>query len=562
MKISILIIAILSLFSTSSSQGIVLEYAINHLNEMYPSKILTCKDQLIELIAPDDNNPENCYLWQPAPDQFKYQRIITVEPQITTDYSIQITNYTTGENHIYFITVYVIDHIELYELNNIQECMERRSLVLKGELIGERMNEISYSDTKKAFIHFRRLINNNFYPDHKWFPVVGGKFSNILLAPSPTEPFHTVEYYAVLKGPGLECISNPVSLKVHRLWIEKFKDPESPQDHFVVVDRSIHHEALASPDCTNYDWKLLGSLKSWPLSNKSERQSNQLIIQNTGLLNTKTSDFGKTNGIIFISCKDETGQKYVTFSDFFNSPNNGNSSSINEIIRVMPSAFRASVFFKKDEPHPKYNYYIPNWFEYWVKSIHSKIEKGTDKYSFIDLNDPNNNQYLSDRGFYTPPYNPQNGLTPDCVYLTKNASETKKYIFIDYKSGKLIKEEKTTGIHTSVNTIYHEQEHRKIWFESWPYGYEIQQDLDLDLYNDTWEKNQKKYNFSPDRGIIPDLKDKYDVNNNNSNGTLYEEIFRCGQLEISMIKTGKIKDFDSYDWSYDPNSIFQGKQWK
>lgn len=543
-------------FHLLDGQGTIMEYGTNHLNELYPKKILICKDQVIELTAPDDHNPENCYHWSPVSDPYKYLRSITIEPQITTDYSVQITNYTTGESYIYFITVYVIDHIDLYETNNIEECMERRQLILNGELIGTRMNEVNYSQDNQAFIFFRRRINNNYYPDHKWFPVVAGKFKNAFLAPTPAGPFQLMDYYAVLKGTGTECISNPVSIKIHRLWIEKFKDPASPQNHFVVVDRNIHHEALASADCANFSWELRGSTKVWTLNQNESRQSETMIIDKLSVINKNTQDFRFSYGVIKVSCKDETNQEYISFSDKLELPDNGNSTTTNAIVRIMPQTFRASVFYKKDEAHPRYNFFVPHWFIYWRQGVGFTPPLINDV-KFIDINLPEFEYFKINKvfGLYQKPIEPRS-FDANTVLITQLASEEFSFPPVSELHG-----HKINGIHNYFSTYSHELEHAKIFLENWPNGYNAIEDTDKDYYNDNWEIAHSSNKFEVRKNVIKDTVDIYDPENKNSVGFLYEE-FRCLNTEEELVRRDLIKKHDHADWSFDPNFIFNGKQWK
>lgn len=545
-----------SFFNLLEGQGIILEYGTNHLNELYPKKILICKDQVLELTAPDDHNPENCYHWSPVSDPNKYLRSITIEPQITADHSVQITNYTTGESYTYFITVYVIDHIDLYETNDIEECMERRQLILNGELIGSRMNEVNYSQDNQAFIFYRRRINNNYYPDHKWFPVVAGKFINTFLAPTPAGPNQLMDYYAVLKGTGTECISNPVSIKIHRLWIEKFKDPASPQNHFVVVDQNIHHEALASPDCANFSWELRGSTKVSTLNLNQSRQSVNMIIPTLSVVNKNTQDFGISYGAIKVSCKDVTNQEYITFSDKLELPDNGNFNTNNAIVRITPQTFRASVFHKKDEPHPRYNFFVPNWFIDWRQGVGYTPPLVNDV-KFIDTKLPEFEYYKNKKayGFYQKPIQPRI-FEANTVFITQLASEEFSFPQVSELHG-----HKINGIHNYFSTYTHELEHAKIFLENWPNGYNAIEDTDLDYYNDNWEIDHKSYDFKVRQTGIKDTVDIYDPDNPKSIGFIYEEIRRV-KTEEELVLSSKVREHDHKDWSFDPNSRFNGKQWK
>jgi len=83
----------------------------------------------------------------------------------------------------------------------------------------------------------------------------------------------------------------------------------------------------------------------------------------------------------------------------------------------------------------------------------------------------------------------------------------------------------------------------------------------FNLYNDNWEWDNRRFGFALMQLGIPDLVDKYDIANKLSNGTKYEEA-RCEEIEVLFWLSGKTKENDPFDWSFDPLTLIQGKQWK
>ena len=428
--------------------------------------------------------------------------------------------------------------------------MELTTLRLKGALMGLRMNEVSWSQLR--YLHVILSAGNT--KNYQWFPLVEGKFSITLEAPLSYEAMRTIEYTAALQLGIDECLSIPLPIHVHRLWIEKFEDLEAPQKNFVVVDRPIRHEAKAAADCHSFEWELRSKEKQWILQNQYQKNSDQMQIEKSSIVNKSTSDFGIKHGIIRVSCKDATGRTHIVSSYKLVSPH----ADTNVNSREMPNKFYASVFFKKDDAHPGYAGYIPNWFPYWLSPIQTNIKYGTNHYEFIDLNKPEFQKYSDLRAFYNPVVTPE--FHANHIYMTRKASEDHEYN-LKQKHPKPTIVVITSGIHTCTNTVYHEQEHHAIWLENWPNGYDSNQDLDLDLYNDNWELKHDQFKFAIRQLGVPDLEDKYDINNKFSNGTKYEEA-RCEEIEVLFWLSGKTKENDPFDWSFDPLTLNQGKQWK
>ena len=83
----------------------------------------------------------------------------------------------------------------------------------------------------------------------------------------------------------------------------------------------------------------------------------------------------------------------------------------------------------------------------------------------------------------------------------------------------------------------------------------------LEQYNDDRETENRSFGFAIRQIRLPDLEDKYDIKNEFSNGTKYEEA-RSQELEVLSWLRGKTKENDPFDWSFDPLTLIQGKQWK
>jgi len=186
------------------------------------------------------------------------------------------------------------------------------------------------------------------------------------------------------------------------------------------------------------------------------------------------------------------------------------------------STKKVQVFFNKDE----YNIHdnsVPNWFYYWKQIINLKLISQL-------LFDPQLEDYGST--------DPLNRITKISQQASENNDETDD-----------------DGIHAFFETIEHENHHNVIWDEIWPNGYDPALDTDNDFYRDYWEDLSSAgiaYGFHSN-----DNSDEY--GNEFGSGYMYEED-NCRNLEhlISSIKTL----YDLEDWSYDPNLIYQGKQWK
>ena len=200
---------------------------------------------------------------------------------------------------------------------------------------------------------------------------------------------------------------------------------------------------------------------------------------------------------------------------------------------------KAQVFFLKDEPN-FWKMHEPNWFYYWKQFV--SLGKGIELIYEGDLGNV---------GGYVYP----GGKT---IYIGKNAST------INARWGR-------TGIHLLVEVIAHENEHITIFEELWPFGYNPDKDCnspnsdcDNDRYPTWFELSEKgvMFGFSP---LEP--TDNYDEKTlvvedelwfSNPAGYKYEE-YRCRRIAEP---NANVKIYDQFDWSFDPEGLYQGKQFK
>jgi len=116
------------------------------------------------------------------------------------------------------------------------------------------------------------------------------------------------------------------------------------------------------------------------------------------------------------------------------------------------------------------------------------------------------------------------------------------------------------GIHTFYETLAHESHHITLWNGWWGAGNlpDPSDDIDGDSYPDSWETSDPEaiiYGFA-----VPQ-NDDYSSGVNigttgNSAGYNYEED-KCRAIEHALMETAH----DNKDWSFDPTSSNQGKQW-
>ena len=208
---------------------------------------------------------------------------------------------------------------------------------------------------------------------------------------------------------------------------------------------------------------------------------------------------------------------------------------------------KAQVFFLKDEPnfwHPE----EPNWSYYWKQIVDKKKISSLKYLTLSEIIKVCKKDVIA------------------CVQAKGDRSCVYRQL-ISEKPGYT----NNVGIHAFVEILAHENHHITLAEYFWPNGYNPDNsgcnnetdgpysDCDKDYYPKWFEISDdgKLYKFDPYNDV-----DRYEQKKDGSpywrsNGYRYEED-KC--LEIQ--KKAKVNVYDTEDWSFDLNNIFQGKQWK
>lgn len=553
---------------------------------------LLCKGSDLDLVMDPMPSPAHCYKWyrrdQPGqafallPDEGSR---ISVNPVRTAWYRCERypknaqTQCSGVPDKIQYFKVYVVEGPDLsYMLLNGDHIYTRNQGVIGNP---ETMDEyIDYDLTGGVILYYYDDLDDMEYKHlniNMQFTSQNGEINRTLtinpeggfqfvinqkMVPIPyvRQDGESKEYELKIQAEICGLLSEEISIKVKRLWIEEFKNASAPSNHMVVMDLPIKFNAFSAQyNCTDFKFSF-DQFWGDPLNNTSRQGTNMLInsqeVYNKNLRSIRNEDLGDTHGKIVLSCN-YFANKTNHILRVSNDPIMGKSIIIfGTKISIPAMRFMAhdkrylvQIFFDKYR-----DYYpniiqngqrIPNWFYYWRFGLLGPHMFDFNSMEYNVSNDPNFIYY----GLTTfnkivnapPPY----ALFPD-LDIYDEASRT------DVESG-------AEGIHCFNAVLFHEFEHVVIKREQFPnLLYDPANDLDGDLYNDVWETTNPiaialgfKVRFNPDD------EDRYDKG---GNGYGYEEA-RCRNLQALEYENGECDDYDDNDWSYTTEKE-QGKNWK
>lgn len=511
---------------------------------------LVCKDDNCLKLTPwEAKDPSKCYTWEPQNaiegDFHNYE--ITGCPEVTTLFICKKIDCTTGQIiKTYKIKVYVIEDIQLNEINGLPggEYMDEYTvLYFKGTLIGADLADVS---TAKSVIRLEFQTSQNHGIPSSDLTIKNGIFYSSALKVQyvkPPEKEYVLQAKAYWNNNNIQCESNVIQIKIIRLWIDYFSDDATSDQNRVywqvVVQRPIQYKAIATNYCKNFKWKLMSK---WELLNTNKKEGHDMIIDSTKVgTNTINNDYGITHGNVYLSCKDHKNRSIEVTSSM--AVRQSSPGSLPIYYRYM-STKRCSVFFHKDSRYPSTNPFsiTPNWYIYWIYGGCANFK-----------------DYFLPKKYYKGNGRIGNEIKYGETYIDYHKFPIYGQLFLYDDASKFDQIAMTHGLHCFNSVIFHESYHVEIKRVFWANdGWRSWADTDDDGYPDWWEKLNPNLGFE----VRPPF-DNFDSNfsNSNSPGSLYEEpICRQYQIEKCEIDHSCI-DFDWYDWSYDRNYIFQGKQW-
>ncbi|MEP7195273.1 MAG: hypothetical protein ABI851_02065 [Saprospiraceae bacterium] len=585
MRIYYLIITLLSILNQSSllAQGLRYPESIQLADEIItvnPFGTLTAKATVncidsddAQFFSPKDpENPNYCYTW-------------TVRKILNYDIEIPFGGSTyelhqCGESAVYIVQTraknnpnniisteafihYVIIGLEIWERKNISECMDEFSEInIEGRLLGIGVDRINTTGATPISLNYIGGIN---YRNIQMCRIKLGKFEGTIFSipeigksVQTSDPkMYKLNISANWFGIESHCLSNILEINVYRLWIEKFYKADAPNKNNwqVVLDEDIVYEVQCI-NCTDFKWSFI---TTWgePINNTSQSGNNMRITVNQINKNIKkfidlnNSDYGDIFGNILVTCNYNGKKLTVTsYPDWTNKkfklPLNLSTNH-----RYMATPKKAMVFFPRYSPTVNLSG-IPMWVFYWGVKEFSNL-----KYIF----NPFVANYYYDKvfeknGYYFWGYGKTVTTNPwhFDIYFTP----------LSQTQDKITKEE---GIHCFTSVMLHESKHVNFKINQWFTGYNPSKgtpdddDVDLDLYRDSWEKSDEGKNSGfkvGPKGLI-DFNDLYIYNNENSIGRKYEENL-CENEQLNT-KHLLIQN-DKVDWSWTKDGNYQGKQWK
>lgn len=252
----------------------------------------------------------------------------------------------------------IIQSVTVEAENGLTECMEGRGVTFTAKVQGTIPD--SYKPIEYTF-HFERadgttwtgtVLSNQLQVD---YDAVADNVRD-----GDTDHFFDTPIYAEAKlsaCPGE--LSPTITVHVYELWIEKFKHNPTGKAWKVVVGEKIDYSAIASSDCTNWDWDMEDGFPDvWNPTGgnaKSAPPGSNMVIPNADLPdNDNWDDFGAANGTVNVFCEDFEENNHQIYST-----------------DLLP-AQTARVFFNGGlNTHPGGG--SDNWFYYWKYALFGNI---------------------------------------------------------------------------------------------------------------------------------------------------------------------------------------------
>jgi hypothetical protein len=297
--------------------------------------------------------------------------------------------------------------------------------------------------------------------------------------------------------------SDTLKIDVYELWIDYVKYNTKPWK--AVIGEPFELSGMGSTDCTDWDWNLekVDNIGWSPTGGNAKTST--LTIPYSNLTGAKNTYFGDTYGNVIVKCKDGEGNEHI-----FKSTD-------------MEPAQKVKIFFSANKNLQGYSpntFYPPCWFLFWKE--------------FIPWGRISELVYAGDNsGLY--------GETLSADRITKIFNNARKEN----------DETHHKGLHTFYETMAHENHHIVLWEERWPNGYDSTDDIDGDFYPDSWEATNQE---AIDAGLTVGVNDR--VEGGTQKGVKLDESL-CRQVERNLNSSL----YDNQDWSYDPDGLYQGKQW-
>lgn len=127
--------------------------------------------------------------------------------------------------------------------------------------------------------------------------------------------FETPIYVQVEDGFTHTARSKDRTLRVWELWIKTFQGYASQKPWKVCIGDDIEFEALASPDCRDFEWDMPdGVPDAWNPTGGNGRSGVGMRIPFSDCARAHNSWFGERYGTVYVECVDGNGYKHRLFS--------------------------------------------------------------------------------------------------------------------------------------------------------------------------------------------------------------------------------------------------------
>ncbi|MDD2744464.1 MAG: hypothetical protein PHV02_19560 [Rhodocyclaceae bacterium] len=122
-----------------------------------------------------------------------------------------------------------------------------------------------------------------------------------------------------LEYKGATANSSTISVSVYELWVEYFRDAATGKDWQVVVGENIAYKAIASSDCTNWQWDMQdGVPDAWNPTGGQAKQGSDMKIPYSDQERAGPGWFGDAYGTVDVYCEDGDGNSHHFYSTSMN----------------------------------------------------------------------------------------------------------------------------------------------------------------------------------------------------------------------------------------------------
>jgi hypothetical protein len=206
--------------------------------------------------------------------------------------------------------------VDLKAENNLTECMEGRVITFTATANGP-----CWTGRKDFTFHFQRADGSRWTATEWTF---GTSVDHDAVADQVPDGnanhfFNTPIFVRCEDAIGNMARSSTLMIRVYELWIKNFADAATGKKWKVCIGDSIAYDAIASSDCTNFNWDMEdGVPDAWNPTGGNAKTGSGMVIPNSDKARASNSWFGDAYGTVTVSCEDGEGNSHVFYSTSMN----------------------------------------------------------------------------------------------------------------------------------------------------------------------------------------------------------------------------------------------------